>query len=372
MQIETIAVRGGHQEDPAFGAVAPSIHLSTTFARDSQGELVGPHTYTRSGNPNRSALEETVAALEGGDRGLAFASGMAAIHAVLQTLSPGDHVLAPDDIYHGSRDLIMDMARWGLQASFADFSNPEAFRAALQPNTRMIFVETPSNPMLQITDIAWVVRAAGEVGALVAVDNTWATPVLQRPLELGADLALHSSTKYFGGHSDVMGGMVVCRQEGSTAERLASLQHGAGAVPGPFDSWLIRRGLMTLPVRVRAQTDSAMHLAVFLHRHPAVARVHYPGLPGHPGYAVAREQMAGFGGMLSFELAGGETAAAAVQGKLQLFSRATSLGGVESLVEHRYKVEGPHGRTPKNLLRISVGLENPADLMEDLENALEP
>jgi cystathionine gamma-synthase len=370
MQIETIAVHGGHEPDPAFGSVAPAIHLSTTFSRDETGELVGPHTYIRSGSPNRTALEQSVAALEGGSRAFCFASGVAAIHAVLQTLDPGDHVLAPVEIYHGTRDLLLEMQRWGLRVSFSDIYNLDVFRTALIPDTRLVFVETPSNPMLRITDIQAVARAADQVGAAVVVDNTWATPVLQRPLELDADFAVHSSTKYFGGHSDVMGGVVVCRQDGEPVQQLAALQSTTGAVPAPFDCWLIRRGLMTLPVRVRAQSQSAGLIAEFLQLHAGVSQVHYPGLASHPGHTIARRQMSDYGGMLSFELAGGEEAARRVLGKLSLFARATSLGGVESLVEHRYRVEGPHSKTPKSLLRISVGLENVEDLIADLENAL--
>jgi len=370
MKIETLAVHAGHQPDTTHGTVAPSIHLSTTFSRDPDGSLNAPQSYSRVGNPNRSALEAAAAALEGGERAAAFASGIAAINALLQTLSPGDHVLAPMDIYHGTRDLLLEHQRWGLSVGFTDIYDLRAVQDALQPETELVFLETPSNPMLQITDIQALSDLAHANGSRVAVDNTWATPILQRPLELGADFSLHSSTKYFGGHSDVMGGIVVSRQDGPAAAKLAELQVRAGAVPSPFDCWLVRRGLMTLPVRVRAQSESAGRVAEFLAAHPGVSKVHYPGLPDHAGHTIAARQMESFGGMLSFEVAGSEKEAAGVIGRVRLFTRATSLGGVESLIEHRYLVEGPLSHTPKNLLRVSIGLENTSDLIADLEQAL--
>ncbi|HUF38465.1 MAG TPA: PLP-dependent transferase [Anaerolineales bacterium] len=370
MHIETLAIHAANPPDPVTGAAAPGIHLATTFARGEGGELAGDFSYSRAANPNRAALEAALAALEGGAAAFAYASGIAAIAAVLQTVGPGDHVIAPLDIYHGTRTLLKEFSRSGVRASFLDLGDPETLKAALLPETRLIFVETPSNPALQITDIVRVVEIASAAGARVAVDNTWATPVLQRPLELGADYALHSSTKYFGGHSDVVGGALVCREGDATAARIRELQWTMGAVPSPFDCWLIRRGLMTLPLRVRQQSANAGAVAAFLAGHDRVARVFYPGLADHPGHATAARQMAGFGGMLSFRVKGGEPAAAAVVARVRLFTRATSLGGVESLIEHRYRAEGPDTPTSPDLIRLSIGLEHIEDLLDDLGAAL--
>ena len=372
MHIETLAIHAANHPDPVSGDLAAPIHLSTTFARGQDGELIGDYVYTREGNPNRSALEKAVAALEGGAAGFAYASGLAAIYAVLDTLSPGDHVLAPSDVYHGTRALLLQKAAWGLVVDFVDMNRTDRVQAALRSNTRLLLIETPSNPMLRITDIRALVRLAQTVGARVAVDNTWPTPVLQRPLDLGADFSVHSSTKYFGGHSDVLGGVVVAREAGETVELMRDHQGLNGAVPAPFDCWLVRRGLMTMPLRVRTQSETAARIAYYLAGHPAVSVVHYPGLDSHPGHAVAAGQMSAFGAMLSLQLKGGESAAARTAAGLRLFTHATSLGSVESLVEHRYRSEGPHSQTPKNLLRVSVGLEHGDDLLEDFEQALRP
>lgn len=370
MQIETLAIHAANHPDPMTGAVVPPIHLSTTFARGENGALMGNYVYTREGNPNRSALEEAVAALEGGSVGFAYASGLAAIFAVLNTLQPGAHVLAPTDVYHGTRALLDEKAAWGLAVDFVDMDDLAQVAAALKPQTRLLLIETPSNPMLRITDIRGIVDLAKSAGARVAVDNTWPTPVLQRPLDLGADFVMHSSTKYFGGHSDVLGGVVILRENDELAETMREQQGILGAVPSPFDCWLVRRGLATMPVRVRAQTATAARIAAYLEKHPAVSTVHYPGLPAHPGHPVAAKQMTAFGAMLSFQLKNGEDAAARTAAGLKWFTHATSLGAVESLIEHRYRSEGPHSRTPKNLLRVSVGLEHIDDLLEDLEHAL--
>ncbi len=370
MHLETLAIHAANHPDPITGDVAPPIHLTTTFARGSQGDLPSEFIYARTGNPTRAALEGALAQLEGGAVAFAFASGLAAIHAIFKMVEPGQHIIAPDDLYHGTRNLLLEFQRWGVEVGFVDIYNLETLAAAIQSNTRLIFIETPSNPMLKITDIRAVVGLAQAAGAQVAVDNTWATPVLQRPLELGADYVAHSSTKYFGGHSDVTGGAVICREDGTGAARLREVQNTLGAVPAPFDCWLIRRGLMTLPLRVRAHTAGAAQISGFLAAHGKVEVVHYPGLASHPGHAVAAGQMSGFGGMLSFRVQGEEEAAAAVMSRLQLITRATSLGGVESLIEHRYRVEGPHSRTPRNLLRLSVGLEHPDELIADLAQAL--
>jgi cystathionine gamma-synthase len=373
MKLETLAVHAGRAVEPGTGAVTPSITLSTTFERAEDGSFPH-HIYTRSGSPNRDALEQALASLEGGVTALAFASGQAAAAAVFQALAAGDHVVMPDDLYHGVRHLIRQvMARWGLVADFVDMSELGQVEQAIRPNTRLVWIETPSNPRLKITDIAGVAQLARTAGALTAVDNTWATPVAQRPLALGADIVMHSTTKYIGGHSDVLGGGLVVGAgvDGAVVERLRVNQNILGGVPSPFDLWLLLRSLPTLPYRVRAQTESAAKIAVFLHDHPAIERVHYPGMAAHPGHAVAARQMSGFGGMLSIQVRGGQAEAMAVAARVKLFIRATSLGGVESLIEHRASVEGADSPTPANLLRLSIGLEHADDLIDDLAQALQ-
>lgn len=369
--IETVAVHAGIETDPSTGAVAPGIHPSTTFERAPDGSYPHGHIYSRTSNPNRQALEASLSALEGGAACVAFSSGVAAAMAVFQALRPGDHVLAPDDVYHGVRRLLREtFVPWGLAVTFADLSDLDAVRAGLRPETRLVWVETPSNPLLKVTDIAAVAALAHEAGARCVVDNTWATPVLQRPLALGADAAMHSTTKYLGGHSDVLGGAVVFRTEDDFAERVRALQQTGGAVPSPFDCWLVLRGIRTLPYRVRAHAENAARVAAFLAEHPTVEAVHYPGLPQHRGYEVAARQMTLPGGMISVQVRGGREAAMAVAAKVEVFTRATSLGAVESLIEHRASVEGPDSTTPANLLRLSIGLEHPDDLIADLAQAL--
>jgi cystathionine gamma-synthase len=372
MKIETAAIHAGRAVAVATGEVAPAIHMSTTFQRDADGQFSRGYSYTRAGNPGRTELEQCIAALEGGAEATAYASGSAASLAVFRLLRPGDHVVAPIEAYHGTatqlREIIGPM---GVRHTFVDMTNLDAVRAALTPQTRLVWIETPSNPMLNISDIEGIVAASRERGALVCCDNTFATPIWQRPFELGADLVMHSSTKYFGGHSDVMGGALVVREQGALARQLRSYQETAGAVPSPFDCWLIRRSLSTLACRVRTQTESAQRLATFLSGHRAVDRVFYPGMESHPGYKIARRQMkGGFGAMLSFCVRGGRDEAFAVAARTQLFVRATSLGGVESLIEHRASIEGPHSMTPESLLRVSVGLEHVEDLTADLDSAL--
>ncbi|MGH8178715.1 MAG: trans-sulfuration enzyme family protein [Steroidobacter sp.] len=373
MEIETASIHVGRDVESATGEVAPAMHLSTTFERDVDGAFSRGYSYARANNPTRKALEQCIAALEGGAEATAYASGSAASLAVFRLLRPGDHVIAPIEAYHGTatqlREIIGPM---GVRHTFIDMSNVEAVRMALTPQTRLVWIETPSNPMLNISDIAAIASASHERGALVCCDNTFATPVWQKPFELGADLIMHSSTKYFGGHSDVMGGAIVVRERGELAERLRNYQETAGAVPSPFDCWLIRRSLATLACRVRAQTENAQRLATFLSTHRAVERVFYPGLETHQGHQLARAQMkGGFGAMLSFCVRGGRDEALAAAGRARLIIRATSLGGVESLIEHRASVEGPHSVTPQNLLRLSVGLENCEDLIADLDRALD-
>lgn len=369
--VETVAIHADHVTDRATGAVTPPLHLSTTFERTPDGTYPAGHMYTRVSNPNRAALERLLAALEGGAEALAFASGSAATMTIFQALDPGDHVIAPLDVYHGTANLLRDtFARWGLAFSFVDMTDLEQVRHAVQPQTRLIWVETPSNPLLKIVDIAALASLAHNAGARCAVDNTWATPVLQRPLDLGADLVMHSTTKYLGGHSDLLGGAVITRAADDLAMRMRTLQQTGGAVPSPFDCWLQVRGIRTLAYRMRGHCANARQIASYLNAHPHVERVHYPGLPDHPGHAIAARQMADFGGMLSVQVRGGRAEALAFANQLRLFTQATSLGGPESLVEHRASVEGPHTRAPENLLRMSIGLEHPDDLVADLQQAL--
>jgi cystathionine gamma-synthase len=371
MHIETLAVHAGHEPDPATGAVTPPISLSTTFERSADGTYRGGVVYSRSGNPNRRALEECLASIEGGAAAAAFSSGQAATAAVLQSLRPGDHVIAPEDSYYGTAELLVDQfGPWGLESSLVDTVDPSAVEAAVRPNTRLIWIETPSNPLIRTTDIAAVVAVARRASALVACDNTWATPVLQRPLELGADLVMHATTKYLGGHSDTLGGVVIAREAGALFERIRRVQTGVGSVPSPFECWLVLRGIRTLPYRMRAHSENAMRVAEFLASVPAVERVHYPGLPSDPGYAVASRQMRMPGGMLSFCVRGGRDEALALTARLRVITRATSLGGPETLIEHRASVEGPRTRAPENLLRVSVGLEHYEDIIGDLRQGL--
>jgi cystathionine gamma-synthase len=371
VKIETIAVRVGRDIEAATGEVAPAVHLSTTYERDIDGEFSRGYDYIRPNNPSRRALEQCIAALEGGAEATAYASGSGASLAVFSLLRPGDHVLAPIESYHGTAKQLRDIVGpMGVRHSFIDMTNNDVVRKALTDKTRLVWIETPSNPMLNLSDVETIADLAHGRGALVCVDNTFATPVWQKPLELGADLVMHSSTKYFGGHSDVMGGAVVARDRGGLSDQLRDYQSTSGNVPSPFDCWLVRRSLTTLSCRVQAQTQTAARLAHFLHRHRGVARVLYPGLESHPGHELARKQMSGFGAMLSFCVRGGRDEAFAVAGRTKLFTRATSLGGVESLIEHRKSVEGPHSVTPESLLRVSVGLENAEDLIADLDEAL--
>ena len=370
MRIETLAVHAGHSIDPATGAVSPPIHLSTTFERDVEGAYPRGFMYTRNNNPNRQSLEKGVSALEGGAGAAAFASGTGAAMSVLQALAPGDHVLAHVDAYYGTSRLLREVfLRWGLDADFVDMSDLNAVKKAIRPKTKLAWMETPSNPLLKIVDLAAVAKIIHEAGAFCVCDNTWA-PVLQRPFELGADFILHSTTKYFGGHCDVLGGIVVARKEDDFFQKLRGIQYEGGAVPSPFDCWLILRGMRTLPWRMRAHSENATKGADFLAQHRRVERVHYPGLKSHPGYEIAHKQMSMFGGMLSFEVKGGRDPAMKTTSKMKIFTRATSLGGVESLIEHRASIEGPGTTSPEGLLRLSIGLENADDLIEDLEQAL--
>jgi cystathionine gamma-synthase len=376
MKIETIAVHAGKGIDPATRAVMPPIHLSTTYERAADGSYPGGYVYIRSENPNRHALEEALVALEGGAAAATFSSGMAAIMTVFQALQSGDHVLLPDDIYFGTGKLVRDLfGAWGLQSAEVDMTDLAAVRAAIRPNTKLIWIETPSNPLLKITDVAAVAAIAHEAGARCVCDSTWPTPLLQRTLDLGADLAVHATTKYLAGHSDVLGGAIITKEENAFFERIRFIQRTGGAVPSPFDCWLLLRGIRTLPYRMRGHCENARKVAAFLAEHPGVAAVHYPGLSSHPGHAVAAKQMSDFGGMLSFQVRpgngrSGQENALRLAGSTQIFTQATSLGGVESLIEHRFSIEGPMTKAPDNLLRCSIGLEHPDDLIADLAQAL--
>src|SRR6266436_2624408 len=370
MKIETLAVHAGHTIDPATGAVSSPIHLSTTFERDPEGTYSRGFMYTRNNNPNRQALEQGISALDGGAVAAAFASGTGASMSIFQALAPGDHVLAHVDAYYGTSRLLREMfLRWGLDVSFVDMSDLRAVEKALRSKTKLAWTETPSNPLLKIVDLAAVAHIVHGAGAICVCDNTWA-PTLQRPFDLGADLVLHSTTKYFGGHCDVLGGIVVSKVEDEFFQRVRSIQYEGGAVPSPFDCWLILRGMRTLPWRMRAHSENALKIAEFLARHSKVKRVHYPGLQSHPRHKTALKQMSASGGMLSLEVKDGYDAAMQVAAKTKVFIRATSLGGVESLIEHRASIEGPGTISPQGLLRLSIGLENADDLIEDLDRAL--
>ncbi len=370
MRIETLAVHAGHTVDQSTGAVSAAIQLSTTFEREADGSYRSGFVYSRSDNPNRHALEQATAALEGGAVAAAFASGLAATAAIFQALTPGDHVIAPDEGYHGALKLLREIfVPWQLEVTFLDMRDLAAVRSALRPSTRLIWTETPSNPQLKITDLPGVAEIAHEAGAVCACDNTWA-PIAQKPLELGLDLVVHSTTKYIGGHSDVTGGVVVARDDTEFFQKIRTNQNLVGGVPSPFDCWLTLRGLRTLPWRMRAHSENALKVATFLSQHPKVERVNYPGLASNAGHELAARQMSGFSGMLSFEVAGGRDTAMAVAAKTAIFTRATSLGGVESLIEHRASITGESPLTPQGLLRASIGLEHPDDLIDDLAQAL--
>ncbi|MET9803951.1 cystathionine gamma-synthase [Streptomyces sp. NPDC006368] len=373
---ETRAIHAGNTADPLTGAVVPPIYQVSTYKQDGVGGLRGGYEYSRSANPTRTALEENLAALEGGRRGLAFASGLAAEDCLLRALLvPGDHVVIPNDAYGGTFRLFAKVAsRWGVEWSVADTSDPAAVREAITDRTKVIWVETPSNPLLGITDIAAVADVARTAGVKLVVDNTFASSYLQQPLALGADIVVHSLTKYMGGHSDVVGGALVTADE-ALGEELAYHQNAMGAVAGPFDSWIVLRGIKTLAVRMDRHSQNAARIAEMLTQHPKVTQVLYPGLPDHPGHEIAAKQMRDFGGMISFRVAGGEEAAVDVCNRAELFTLGESLGGVESLIEHpgrmtHASVAGSLLEVPADLVRLSVGIENVDDLMADLRRAL--
>ncbi len=374
---ETRAIHAGYEPDPTTGAVIPPIYATSTFKQDGVGGLRGGYEYSRSANPTRTALEGNLAALEEGERGFAFASGLAAEHTLIRALcAPGDHVVIPDDAYGGTFRLFDKVEKgWGLEHSPAPVSDLDAVRAAIRPGaTRLVWIETPTNPLLNIGDIEALAAVAHDAGALLVVDNTFASPYLQQPLTLGADVVVHSTTKYCGGHSDVVGGALVVRDL-ALAEQVTFHQNAIGAVAGPFDAWLTLRGLKTLAVRMDRHCDNAERVVEFLTGHGAVAEVIYPGLPDHPGHAVAARQMKRFGGIVSFRVTGGEERALAVCERAEVFTLAESLGGIESLIEHpgrmtHASVAGTDLEVPADLIRLSVGIETADDLIADLDRAL--
>ncbi len=378
MRFATRAIHVGQEPDPATGATIVPIYQTSTYTQVAPGEHKG-YEYSRTANPTRSALEECVASLEGADHGLAFASGLAATIAAMSLLSPGDHVVAGDDLYGGTYRLFDKVLprTGGLEFTYADTTDPKAVEEALRPETKLLWIETPTNPMLTLSDIARLSEMARERGAMVAVDNTFASPYFQNPLSLGADVVVHSTTKYMGGHSDVVGG-AVATSDPDLYEGMKFYQNAAGGVPGPFDSWLVLRGLKTLAVRMRQHEENALAVAEFLQGHPEVETVSYPGLPSHPQHELAKRQMSGFSGMVSFTLRGGAEAAYAAVQRTRVFSFAESLGGVESLITHPATMT--HAAIPREqreargvtdgLMRLSVGIEDKEDLIADLEGAI--
>ena len=370
-KFETIAIKSTENKYSDSVPVSMPIYLSSTYKRSNKGDYINDFVYSRTNNPNRAIVEESIAILENGRLAFAFSSGMAAISAVFQSLKTGDHIILPDDIYFAVRKLMTEVfKRWDLSCDFVDMTDYELVKKAIKPNTSLIWVESPSNPQLKLSDISAIAEIAHQNKAICAVDNTWLTPVFQNPLGLGADIVVHSTTKYFGGHSDVIGGCVVVNDE-IIAEKIKNIQILSGAVPAPFDCWLIGRGIQTLYLRVKKQSKNALKLAKYLENHPKVEKVLYPGLKSHPQHLLAKKQQKkGFGAMISILIRGNEQDTINISTKLKYFTIATSLGGVESLVEHRKSLEGKGSLTPDNLLRISVGIEHIDDLIADWENAL--
>jgi cystathionine gamma-synthase len=371
MHFDTKSIHAGAQIDEETGAIAPPLHLSTTFERTDEGEASHGFSYIRDGNPTQARLEEALAAIDSAECALAFGSGMAAGAALLQSLPRGAHVLLPDDCYYGYRALAEEsFARWGLSFDVVAMEDPGAVRRAMRSETQLLWAETPSNPLIKVVDLAALAEIAHEHDARLLVDGTFATPALQRPIEHGADVVLHSTTKYLGGHTDVQGGSLAFQTRDALFEQTQHARKLTGGVASPFNSWLVLRGIRTLGARMRVHSENAMQLAQFLSEHERVEQVFYPGLASHARHDIARKQMSAFGGMLSFIVRGTRADALAVAAKTRLFTRATSLGGVESLIEHRNSSEGEGSRTAHNLLRVSVGLEHSGDLIEDLAQAL--
>jgi cystathionine gamma-synthase len=372
MHFETKAIHAGGDTDESTGAVAPPIHLSTTFERGVDGTPAHEYSYIREHSPTQTRAEAAIAAIEGAEASLVFASGMAAGAAIVESLKAGDHVLLERDSYYTYRLLAAEyFAKWQLRFDLADMSDPAEVKSKVQKETRVIWSESPSNPLLSIADLRQLADLAHSNNAMLVVDNTFASPALQRPIELGADLVLEATTKYLGGHSDVAGGCLAFARRDGFFGSVSETRTVLGGIASPFNSWLVLRGIRSLAVRMRVHSSNALVIAQFLATHPRVEVVHYPGLESHPGHEIAAKQMSAFGGMLSFRVRGeGRQEAIAVVSRARLFTRATSLGGVESLIEHRASSEGPTSTTPQNLIRLSVGLEHPDDLIEDLEQAL--
>lgn len=371
-QIETIAVHGVHNNQVSGSDIIQPIHLSTTFERRTDGTL-NDHVYTRISNPNRLTVENKIAALEDATTAIAFASGLAAVNALFENiLEPGSHLIIPDDCYHGTRYLMEKFfSRWQVSFSETDMTVIENIEMLIQPNTKLIWMETPSNPQLKIANIKAIAALAAKHNITTACDNTFATSILQKPLQMGVDYVMHSSTKFFSGHSDILGGVVCTNHTNETANNIREYQAIAGAVPSPFDCWLLNRSLATFPLRLAAQCCNAAIIASFLESHSGIEKVFYPGLVSHPNHDIAKQQMTnGFGSIISVLVKGGRQEALNVAGELKIFKHATSLGGVESLIEHRRTAEGKHPLSPENLLRISIGIENVEDLIEDFKNAL--
>lgn len=373
MNYSTKAVHIGREFEENSGAVVPDISLSTTFIREQDGSYRKGYQYIRSNNPTRERLERSIATLEGQHQAVTFSSGLASFSSILLTLATGDEIILSDDMYYGGRAVLDTLGRqFGLKVKYCDQQNIQEIKQQITDKTKMIFIETPSNPYLKIVDIKAISELAKAKNIPVIVDNTWATPVLQNPINLGATIVFHSTTKYIGGHSDVQGGVVVVSDENEEIyTKLRAIQKNFGAVPSPFDCWLILRSIPTLPLRVREQSSNALLIAEFLESHGNVEKVLYPGLPGHTNHEIARKQMMkGYGGMISFLTKHDENFAHSTTNKTKIFKQATSLGGIESLIEHRASVEGPNSKTSRNLIRLSIGIEDVNDLIEDLRQAL--
>ncbi len=370
--IETIAIHASMKKaDRENDTIVPGIEVSTIYEHRKGGRREGDDKYIRMSNPNRSQLERVLAQLENGESAAAFASGMAAISSVFQTVESGAHVLVPKDVYFGTRKLMWEFAeRWNLEVDFVDMTDVDEVTSAIRQNTKLVWLETPSNPSLHITDVKKISAIAKENGAVVAVDNTWPTPYNMRPLELGADVSVHSTTKYLGGHSDILGGAVITKENGPLMEHIRKIQLIQGGVPSPRDCWLLSRSIRSFPYRMRAHNENARKVADFLNEHSNVKEVFYPGLESHRGHEIAREQMDDFGGMISFLIDGGEQQAVDIVDKSTLIKAATSLGGIESIWEHRKSSEGKDSKAPYNLIRLSVGLEHPDDIIADIDQAL--
>lgn len=370
MKTETIAIHSGNITKSATGDVTPAISLSTTFLRNEEGGYSGGHMYSRVSNPNRNALENVLAALDNGVEACAFSSGNTAGMTIFQALTPGSHIIAPDDMYWGFKKQLQSIFKDTLEIDFIDLTDTTQIEGLIKPNTVMIWIETPSNPLLKVTDISAVAAITKKHNLILACDSTFASPCLQNPINLGADIVMHSTTKYIGGHSDVLGGALITAKKDELWEKIRNIQQVGGAVSAPFDCFLLLRSIKTLPYRMRGHSANGMALSKFLENHPNVDTVFYPGLASHPQHEVAKKQMSDFGGMLSIQVKGGAEEARKVVNKVKIFAQATSLGGVESLIEHRYSIEGPETKTPKNLIRISVGLEHIDDLIADMDQAL--